>query len=782
MNRYLKHLLCSTGICVALSLVPAIAQAQSKDINGWNDLDFGIVKQQPKVDLPVPPKPTTPGVTKTDETLKGVESLKVEPPKDIKPLEIPSSGTQTATAEPTTPTLTEDIKEVEVKPIKRVRRGESKKPVEIKGNDEETVVRTRPTKKHIPQEKVRLNSTLSTVLARDEEIEKKIKVTPDTRWKYENKEEPKKFFVDRQGAEDADNKHLPRLIYQKEYSELLFAAIDKDDVGAIKTLLANRADINSRLASNGYSTVMQATKGSQLRALRYLILKGADTNLQDKDGRTAMHIAATEGKVDIFNVLAAAGANAAIKDYSGKTALDYAPKQIRPTLEVTIAQTALDKNKALFELVGTGSTNAVSKLIDSGANVNATNSRGQTPLIVAASNNDANMVQLLLAKGANPDLRDKNGDTAIKVATRNGNGDLAQIIDTVSIRNELESGVSTRVETKALDKKAAKGKKETVIFEKKSHALEKTLSAIEEKSATEASIPHYPHEVPMDILDGLRSEQVVEPVQEVAEPKKKGFFESLFGSSDTEETKVSEEIEEQNAKKKTTALERHKKVKAAKKAERLKKVQEKSITRAEKVEAPKAEAPKVEAPKVEEKKPEPVVSAPVEPSKNEPKPQVEAPKVQLPEKEVKPLAVEPSNTPSSPQSASGNVVDKPDFKITVESNVETPEQKAEEVKTEQPAPKSAEPVKANSIQKAPAKKTTEPKVTSVKKPELPKNIVKKSVEQTEKIESQEIAELPFKNPWKSISDLFSRQSSSEEEFAMNNVELPTDAPVQLLPN
>lgn len=726
MNRHLKHLLCSTGICVALSLIPSITQAQSND--GWNDLDFGIIKQQPKVDLPVPPKPTTPGVTKTDETMKGIESLKVEQPKDIKPLEIPSAGAQEAKA----PTLSEDVTTKEEKPIKRVRRGESKKPVELKSQGDETVVRTAPTKKYLPQEKVKLNSTLSTVLARDEEIEKKIKVTPDTRWKYENKEEPKKFFVDRQGAEDPENKHLPRLIYQKEYSELLFAAIDKDDVGAIKTLLSNKADINSRLASNGYSTVMQATKGGQLRALRYLILKGADTNLQDKDGRTAMHIAATEGKIDIFNVLAAAGANAAIKDYSGKTALDYAPKQIRPTLEVTIAQTALDKNKALFELVGTSSTNAVSKLIDSGANVNAVNSRGQTPLIVAANNNDSNMVQLLLTKGANPNLRDKNGDTAIKIATKNGNAELAQIIDTVSIRQELESGVSTRLEPKPLDKKASKNKKETVIFDKKSHTLEKALSTIEEKQTTEASIPHYPHEVPMDILDGLRAE--AEPLQiETEEPKKKGFFESLFGSSDEQEPKL---MEDEAPKKKITALEKHKKVKAAKKAERQKKVQEKTIAKAEKIEAPKLE-----------EKPAPVESTAPEPLKNEAKPPV----------------VEPNS--STAKATEGTVVDKPDFKITVED----PAPKAEEPKVAPQAPQPKPVIKSNSKTAA-----------NIKKTELPKNIVKKSVEQAPQAESQEMADLPFKNPWKSISDLFSRQS--EDDLALNSAELPTDAPVQLLPN
>lgn len=51
-------------------------------------------------------------------------------------------------------------------------------------------------------------------------------------------------------------------------------------------------------------------------------------------------------------------------------------------------------------------------LIDRGANVNANNNKGETPLIMAAINCDDELVRFLLEKGANAKARDASGRTA----------------------------------------------------------------------------------------------------------------------------------------------------------------------------------------------------------------------------------------------------------------------------------------------------------------------------------------------------------------------------------
>jgi len=47
-------------------------------------------------------------------------------------------------------------------------------------------------------------------------------------------------------------------------------------------------------------------------------------NEQDEEGKTALHIAMRKRHMKIFNVLLEHGAKENIKDYSGKTILEYA--------------------------------------------------------------------------------------------------------------------------------------------------------------------------------------------------------------------------------------------------------------------------------------------------------------------------------------------------------------------------------------------------------------------------------------------------------------------------
>ena len=55
-----------------------------------------------------------------------------------------------------------------------------------------------------------------------------------------------------------------------------------------------------------------------------LIGLGAKPNLQDKEGRTALMIAADYGNAIIADALLKAGADAALKNKKGQTALDIA--------------------------------------------------------------------------------------------------------------------------------------------------------------------------------------------------------------------------------------------------------------------------------------------------------------------------------------------------------------------------------------------------------------------------------------------------------------------------
>lgn len=73
-------------------------------------------------------------------------------------------------------------------------------------------------------------------------------------------------------------------------------------------------------------------------------------------------------------------------------------------------------NTALHAAVSNAeSARLIKALLDKGLDINATNNKGETPLMVAAGNKNHSLYRLLLKHGANPDLRNQRGQTAEEI-------------------------------------------------------------------------------------------------------------------------------------------------------------------------------------------------------------------------------------------------------------------------------------------------------------------------------------------------------------------------------
>jgi len=79
-----------------------------------------------------------------------------------------------------------------------------------------------------------------------------------------------------------------------------------------------------------------------------------------------------------------------------------------------------DGTTALHWTVRGDDVESARRLIDAGAGVNAANRYGVTPLALAATNGDGVMVELLLGAGADPEAPSPGGDTALMLAARTG--------------------------------------------------------------------------------------------------------------------------------------------------------------------------------------------------------------------------------------------------------------------------------------------------------------------------------------------------------------------------
>ncbi|RMD45923.1 MAG: ankyrin repeat domain-containing protein [Aquificota bacterium] len=91
-------------------------------------------------------------------------------------------------------------------------------------------------------------------------------------------------------------------------------------------------------------------------------------------------------------------------------------------------QYSTDINIQLIEAVKSGNIDRVRLLIAKGADINAKDERGGTPLHWAAYYNRKEIAKLLLMQGANPEIKDKNGFTPEDVARINGKKEILNLL------------------------------------------------------------------------------------------------------------------------------------------------------------------------------------------------------------------------------------------------------------------------------------------------------------------------------------------------------------------
>jgi ankyrin repeat protein len=159
-------------------------------------------------------------------------------------------------------------------------------------------------------------------------------------------------------------------------------------------LLASHADPNF-IGHWGQTALMDANTAAKVKLL---VTHGAQVNVKDEMGKTALVHAVDRGVVAVVEALLQAGADASIPDEKGTTALLYALQEPSPFNRE--GSTALRVEAAKLLLKG--------KVGD----VNGQNENGETPLMRAVDLGEMEIVKSLLDHGANVDLSDVLGSTA----------------------------------------------------------------------------------------------------------------------------------------------------------------------------------------------------------------------------------------------------------------------------------------------------------------------------------------------------------------------------------
>ncbi|EKX42413.1 hypothetical protein GUITHDRAFT_73954, partial [Guillardia theta CCMP2712] len=162
--------------------------------------------------------------------------------------------------------------------------------------------------------------------------------------------------------------------------------------------------------------------------LKRLIVNGIEVNESNYDQRTALHLAASEGHVDVVEYLLEKKADANFRDRTGGTplsdALRHKHERIQEILRMSGGQLkGIDIATELCSAAAEGDVAKLKALIVNGANPESADANNRTALHLAASNGEVTVLDhlvRLLDPPMNLDALDSFGGTPLDDAYRHG--------------------------------------------------------------------------------------------------------------------------------------------------------------------------------------------------------------------------------------------------------------------------------------------------------------------------------------------------------------------------
>jgi ankyrin repeat protein len=226
----------------------------------------------------------------------------------------------------------------------------------------------------------------------------------------------------------------------------LYLAADLGNAAMIHRLVVAGGDANGTDIS-GDTVLMAAVRSGSIDAVRALLDAGAQVNTAEPQvGHTALMWAVREDRPALVSLLLARGATVDMRTRTGSQPAVRSPGAGGGSHGVGIVRGGVPPQgeqppapggmTALSFAAREGRLEAARLLLDAGADVNAHEANGISPLVMAITNRHTPVAALLLARGADPNAADWWGRTPLWSAVDMRNLDL----DSRTFENGVERG------------------------------------------------------------------------------------------------------------------------------------------------------------------------------------------------------------------------------------------------------------------------------------------------------------------------------------------------------
>ncbi|XP_059165347.1 ankyrin repeat and KH domain-containing protein mask-like [Physella acuta] len=276
------------------------------------------------------------------------------------------------------------------------------------------------------------------------------------------------------------------------YGSPLLAAVEHGYIDVAKILLKNGAGVGMKSKNGDTALMLAVKKGYSTWIVKYLISYGAVVNEKNKQGKTPAMISIEKCDFNTLMILINSGADLEMKDNKGKSALMYASenkcldfvkllsesrfhpssmlkkvieKNSVPMLKhllrcnfIHIDCMEIDGETVLIAALKKGRLNSwqpqyvasyemIQLIVENVHEINTKGSNGIRPLALAAASGRCNIVQLLLDNGADVNGRDKYDKmTALMHAAKYGHKDVIKLL----MKNKAAINLSGDYENSAL--------------------------------------------------------------------------------------------------------------------------------------------------------------------------------------------------------------------------------------------------------------------------------------------------------------------------------------------